>query len=411
MAQSTVQKILYPSKFFCQNYASSREEVFSGSSAKHGCSCCPFQNCPGNATAAFASTRSDFPSSRRHDMSRKFLCCAGAGLILIVVFVGVLIRISAQVPPEAIALRERFPYRSLASRLEFDAPDAARDSAMSPALPEAGLERLNKIELVFDSGDSQARLLSLQKLHSREVAYFISRPGNGLSRMGRLPGRDLLEYSEPPPLPVMAESNDSGSGQSADTLRLEDRPVGSIPSADELENFHRAGQIAFADPWTLGDVKSRDQVAGFISHGFTYMPVVGDPWNQYPHAYDPSAEREAKHSSDWTIIRLELVSLLKFDSPAVYVTGFLPRMKDLADAPTRPLTAFEQQSLESLRAGEDLVTVVDTNDIQMLGSLRAVKQCLGCHSGERGRLLGAFSYRLRRDPPLPDHSSGRKPET
>ena len=35
------------------------------------------------------------------------------------------------------------------------------------------------------------------------------------------------------------------------------------------------------------------------------------------------------------------------------------------------------------------------------GSIRAVKQCLSCHSVERGELLGVFSYALRRELPLP----------
>jgi hypothetical protein len=344
-------------------------------------------------------------------MSRKLLCCAGAGLILIIAFVSLLVSLSGPVPPEAALLREKFPYRSLTSRLEFEARGAAPGSAKSPVLRDAGLERLKKIELAFGHQDSQARLVSLQKLHSRQVAYFISRPGNGLSRMGRLPGVDRLDYPEPPPIPMMAAADDSASGQSADSATLDDRPAASIPSPDELEHFHLAGQIAFTDPWSFGDVKSRDQVAGFVSHGFTYMPVIGDPRNQYPRAYDPSDEGGAKPSSQWAIARLELVSLLKFDEPAVYMTDHLPRMKELADARTRPLTPFEQSGLESLRAGEDLVTVVDTNDIEMLGSLRAVKQCLACHSGERGRLLGAFSYRLRRDPPLPGNPSGKKPAT
>jgi len=30
----------------------------------------------------------------------------------------------------------------------------------------------------------------------------------------------------------------------------------------------------------------------------------------------------------------------------------------------------------------------------MLGSLRAAKQCLECHTAKRGDLLGAFSYVL-----------------
>ena len=56
-------------------------------------------------------------------------------------------------------------------------------------------ERLSaEVGLVYAAGQRlQARLLSLQKLHSREVAYFISRPGNGLSRWGRLPRADRLE--------------------------------------------------------------------------------------------------------------------------------------------------------------------------------------------------------------------------
>jgi hypothetical protein len=36
----------------------------------------------------------------------------------------------------------------------------------------------------------------------------------------------------------------------------------------------------------------------------------------------------------------------------------------------------------------------------MLGSLRAQKQCLECHRVPHGSLLGAFSYELRRDPPI-----------
>jgi hypothetical protein len=344
-------------------------------------------------------------------MSRKIYGYIGVGLALIFALVGILALRSVQVPPEAVVLRERFAYRSLAGRLDYEARDVAKNSEKSPVLSDAGLERLKKIELVFDNRDSQARSLSLQMLHSYEVAYFISRPGNGLSRWGRLPGRELLEYSEPSPIPVMADADDSGSQQIADKAEQEDQPVASIPSPEELDHFHLAGQMAFTDPWSFGDVKNRDRVAGFISHGFTHLPIVGDPRNQYPRAYDPYAEHNTKHSSQWTITKLELVSLLKFDEPAVYVTHVLPRMKELADATTRPLTPFEEQSLESLRGGEDLVTVVDRNHIQMLGSLRASKQCLGCHSGERGRLLGAFSYLLSRDRPLPVNSSGKKPST
>jgi hypothetical protein len=47
--------------------------------------------------------------------------------------------------------------------------------------------------------------------------------------------------------------------------------------------------------------------------------------------------------------------------------------------------------------------VIDDNDdrIRMVGSLRAGKNCLECHSVRRGELLGAFSYELVPTRPLP----------
>ena len=48
-----------------------------------------------------------------------------------------------------------------------------------------------------------------------------------------------------------------------------------------------------------------------------------------------------------------------------------------------------------------VVVEATTNRIRMLGSLRASKQCLECHRGHYGALLGAFSYELLRDPRKP----------
>ncbi len=41
------------------------------------------------------------------------------------------------------------------------------------------------------------------------------------------------------------------------------------------------------------------------------------------------------------------------------------------------------------------------NTVQMLGALRAARQCTKCHQVERGELLGAFSYNLVRESPAP----------
>jgi hypothetical protein len=125
-------------------------------------------------------------------------------------------------------------------------------------------------------------------------------------------------------------------------------------------------------------------VTGFVDHGFHYPPSNG-----------------MGDAAPWTILRLELVSLLKFDGPRVYVLDHLPRMDQLSsdNAPTRPLDAFESEALAKLWHDEDVVVKNDGNgnDFRMLGSLRAAKQCLDCHSVQRGELLGAFSYSLRHE--------------
>ena len=107
----------------------------------------------------------------------------------------------------------------------------------------------------------------------------------------------------------------------------------------------------------------------------------------------PDAPKE-----QWAVIRLQLVSLLKFERPAVYVSNNLPRMDELKGVPTRPLTPFEAKSLQSLREGDDIATETSGDRIRMVGSLRAGKQCLECHEVKRGDLLGAFSWELQKQP-------------
>ncbi len=102
----------------------------------------------------------------------------------------------------------------------------------------------------------------------------------------------------------------------------------------------------------------------------------------------------------WRIVRLELVSLLKHGTPAVYSSEHLPNMEELTDVKTRPLTAFEANALDTLRAGEELTAQTNGNVIEMVGAIRASNDCMKCHEVPRGTLLGAFSYQLQRDPPI-----------
>ena len=151
-------------------------------------------------------------------------------------------------------------------------------------------------------------------------------------------------------------------------------------SNGELLSLHDLGMSDFFDPDRIGFVKDRDHVAGFQSHRFATMPQLDVP-------------RDLPLAS-WKIIRLELVSLLKHDTPVAYVSKNLPQMDELRDASTRPLDPFEQRSLASLRSDEDVMIDETPDRIQMLGSLRASKSCLECHSVRRGDLLGALTYEL-----------------
>jgi hypothetical protein len=145
--------------------------------------------------------------------------------------------------------------------------------------------------------------------------------------------------------------------------------------------MHEVGLLDFLNPQGFGYVKDRDHVAGYQEHQFRNMPEL-----------DP----EAPQTQRWRIIKLELVSLLKYPRPLVYLSQHLPRMQELRQAKTRPLNGFEKAALRALREGEDLKVRSTPDCIRFLGSIRAGRQCLDCHQVERGDLLGAFSYQLRR---------------
>ena len=123
----------------------------------------------------------------------------------------------------------------------------------------------------------------------------------------------------------------------------------------------------------FGYVKDRRHVAGFQSHRFSKVPEPTDGWR---------------------IETLDLVGLLLHEKPVAYVSANLPRMDELKKAPTRPLDRFETGGLKKLRGGEDLVTAEAGANLRMFGAIRSAKQCVDCHGGQRGDLLGAFSYTL-----------------
>ncbi|HVT28012.1 MAG TPA: hypothetical protein VHE81_08355, partial [Lacipirellulaceae bacterium] len=155
------------------------------------------------------------------------------------------------------------------------------------------------------------------------------------------------------------------------------------PSSDELSRAHSTAVSDFISPEHMGYVKSRDAIAGFESHR---IRAITDGWQNLNYSSNGAPK--------WEVTRLELVSLLRHDEPCVYVAKTMPAMDQLADVPMRPLNKFEKSALPHLAAQEDIVVDQRPDRILMLGALRAGTTCLECHEGERGKLLGAFSYEI-----------------
>ncbi len=95
------------------------------------------------------------------------------------------------------------------------------------------------------------------------------------------------------------------------------------------------------------------------------------------------------------IDRVELVSLLIDDEPAVYVLDEMATPPLARQAKRRPLDEFERLGLDAVRRGEELVWTREA-PTRMFGAIRAKADCLHCHANAREvDLLGAFTYYLK----------------
>jgi len=312
-------------------------------------------------------------------------------------------------------LMDEYPLESIRDRLAYEQePDAEaeethdglptlgrsnRFATQLPATSEAIEEAVDDAQ--WEKGwERTGALMSLMAAHDHFVAEFISADGFGVGRTLKLPAkRKYVEIPEietvPLPGPSEPDSSPSAEEESRPFQSLVDANVPGGPAYNSLETMHVDGVVDFVNPSGFGYVErvrtddgyivKGDRMIGFQPHAFRSVPA--------PAESDSSKAR-------WSVERLELVSLLKHDPPAAYLSRNLPRMDELADAPTRRLDDFEQNALQRLHDGEGLVAGARTNEIRMLGAIRAVQPCLECHQVGRGTLLGAFSYRLRRSPEL-----------
>jgi len=274
-------------------------------------------------------------------------------------------------------LKAEYPIESLAPRLAYeqraDRPAAAIVAHDSPHF----VEMEQALSALDERRSGSTRTMMLHRLHAGARRDFVLAIGFGDSRMGQVRRENLELWPDPEPLecPADPESEHRSGGDEADAAP----PLLAGPPLDDLQSMHFDGLDQLFDAHWLGYVAGNQQAAGFASHRFVMVPSLHAP---------PEA------TSTWQVVRLELVSLLKYDRPMVYSSAELPRMDALEAIPRRELVQFETDALDRLRQGEDVVFESAGDQIQMLGSLRAAKDCLGCHTAQRGELLGALSYEL-----------------
>ncbi|HYV36211.1 MAG TPA: hypothetical protein VE988_10935 [Gemmataceae bacterium] len=260
-------------------------------------------------------------------------------------------------------LRQEYAFESIEKRLP--APKASAQTKLSKETNE----QLMQFENTVAEQSSNFRNVMLSRLHDKSVLDFIASPGFGVGRRIQ-PSKwslkvDRFGDENPIPQPVLPPS----------TLYPEaNLPEPTSVKPDPLRAMHMESVVNFANAGGYGLFFSPQKVAGFQSHRFNMVP----------------------QATEWKVQTIELVGLLMHDDPVVYVSNELPRMEKKGKVPTRALNIFEATGLKQLQEGDDLYVREGEGAIRMVGAVRSVEQCLKCHGGQRGDLLGAFSYRLQR---------------
>jgi hypothetical protein len=273
-------------------------------------------------------------------------------------------------------LQEQYAYGSMEDRLPLP-----RESAPSGSLPDASAKRLDHLEGRVEDEEPRSwldrdRIEHLERLHEHTVEAFVNQPGFGSARMPGLLSEGTLKRGLRTELPLPQPGpRPTSAWLAAQQGQLSVRREAEAEAGRDLLWMHLRGVADFVHPKGFGYFKDRQHVAGFQPHQFSKVP---------------------EPDGSWKLQTLDLVGLVLSPRPVAYVSANLPRMDELREAPTRPLDDFEAAGLATLRRGEDLFVRDVADGLRALGSIRSTKQCLGCHGGQRGQLLGAFSYKLVR---------------
>jgi hypothetical protein len=271
---------------------------------------------------------------------------------------------------ETRQLQHEFPYVSMEDRLPL--PRAGRPVASLPLAPS---DRLDSLEILPDNhnGRNDDRVSALRAIHEDVVRVFVNQPAFGAARMRALWAYRFVRMGVRHEPPIRQPGNPSPSPWVLDSLQI---GLDNSNDTDGLLSFHQGNVVDFVNADNFGFFKDRRHVAGFQEHQISQAPTPFKPW---------------------TLQTLDLIGIALHAEPVAYISEYLPRMDELRAAPTRSLDDFEAAGLTALERGEELFVRDRGEERRMLGAIRAAHQCLACHGGERGDLLGAFSYRWTQD--------------
>jgi hypothetical protein len=261
-------------------------------------------------------------------------------------------------------LQKKYTFESMENRV----PVPTRRLVANPS-PDtlAQIDVLKKsVEIKISNSN---RMWMLKELHAETTDSFVNSPGFGIGREPsfRIKDRESdlksdrngLSIPQPKAIPMST---------------LSETDLVELPNTqpEPLRDLHARSILDFVNPGGFGFVVDRQKVAGFRSHQFGAVPSA----------------------AKWKAERVEIVSLLMHAEPVVYVSNDLPRMEERGKTPTRALNGFESAGLKAIETGDSLFLREAQGTILLLGAIRSADQCVKCHGGERGDLLGAFSYRL-----------------
>lgn len=285
-------------------------------------------------------------------------------VVLMLVIYGIVLGHGAGEVRRIAKAKAQFPFRSLTARLAFEKSKPGQLPS-EPLTQLAGMVsvNLNEQDGRLEQWDNYIdRVWALRQLHESSYLQFAVAAGFGPARMPYL-NRNRVELEPRTPLKVPV------------SVAIDTTQTGKL----DVDRMHRDAILSFAEPERMGFIRSREEVTGFEAHEVTALTDYDS---------DPASVK------NWQVTRLELVSLLRHSEPRVYVSNTMPRMDQLEEVEHRALNDFEKNALPQLNTQTDLVVDIQPDQIRMLGSVRAGKTCLQCHEGERGKLLGAFTYEL-----------------